>query len=150
MESKVKVVEEEHGDFQWEINKDKTEFTLLKDAKITLTLNDGKKYTFAFKKGFICDGLSVPKAFQWFLPRWLDKNMLYNLAGAVHDSLYADKGYKIFTRDDSDAIFRGLLRMAGCNRFHASMADFMLGIFAKSHWGDDTFNCKDLVKLTIK
>ena len=37
MESKVKVVEEEHGNFQWEINKDKTEFTLLKDAKITLT-----------------------------------------------------------------------------------------------------------------
>ena len=45
MESKVKVVEEEHSNFQWEINKDKTEFTLLKDAKITLTLNDGKKCT---------------------------------------------------------------------------------------------------------
>ena len=79
MESKVKVVEEEHGDFQWSANKDKTVFTLLKDAKITLTLNDGKKYTFAFKKGFICDGLSVPKVFQWFLPRWLDKNMLYKI-----------------------------------------------------------------------
>lgn len=140
MESKVKVVEEEHGDFQWEINKDKTEFTLLKDAKITLTLNDGKKYTFSFKKDFKCDGLSVPSYLQWFLPRWIDKNMLYNLAGVVHDSLYASKGYKVFTRDDSDAIFRGLLRMAGCNRFHASMADFMLGIFAKSHWGQDDLN----------
>jgi hypothetical protein len=27
-----------------------------------------------------------------------------------------------------------LLRDAGCNRFHASTADFALGIAAKCHW----------------
>lgn len=149
MESKVKVKDVEYGDFKWQPNEDKSEFTLLATAKVTLTLNDGKLYTFTFKKNFICDGLSVPKAFQWFLPKWSKKNALYNLAGALHDALYANKGFGVFNRDDSDAIFRGLLRESGCNRFHASTADFILWIFGSGHWADDTFNCKDLVTLKI-
>ena len=66
MESKIKVKDVEYGDFKWQPNEDNSEFTLLATAKITLTLNDGKLYIFTFKKNFICDGLSVPKAFQWF------------------------------------------------------------------------------------
>ena len=38
------------------------------------------KYTLKFDAGFKCDGLSVPVVFQWFLPKWDSKNMLYNLA----------------------------------------------------------------------
>lgn len=95
-----------------------------------------------FKKGFRCDGLSVPKMFQWFLPKWDKKNQLYNMAGALHDWLYATEGaYRLFTRTECDDIFRGILREAGLNRFHASAADWAVGVFAggKSHWGDDSY-----------
>lgn len=140
------------ADWNWEENKKEHIYTLKKDAQITLLINKNKvdaKYVFKFKKGFKCDGLSVPKVFQWFLKRWDDDNMLYNLAGVVHDALYGNKGFKTFTRDDSDAIFRGILREAGCNRFHASTADFALGIAAKSHWGDDDLKCANLVTMCI-
>lgn len=147
MKSNVKVKDVEYGDFKWQSNEDNSKFTLTNTAKITLTLNDGKLYTFTFKKNCICDGLSVPKAFQWFLPKWSKNNALYNLAGALHDALYANKGFGVFNRDDSDAIFRGLLREAGCNRFHASTADFILWLFGCSHWGDDIFKCKNLVTM---
>lgn len=114
--------------------------TLKNDASIILMLDyrgERKYVKFSFAKGFKCDGLSVPRIFRWFLKSWDEKNDLYNLAGVVHDALYGNKGFGLFTRDESDAIFRGLLRDAGCNRFHASTADFALGLAAKSHWGDD-------------
>ena len=76
---------------------------------------------------------------------WNDKNDLYNLAGVVHDALYGNKGFGLFTRDESDAIFRGLLREAGCNRIHASIADFALSIAAKSHWGQDDLDSSKYV-----
>lgn len=79
---------------------------------------------FKFKSGYKCDGLSVPKAFRWFLKNWDDLNDLYNLAGMVHDALYGNKGWMVFNRDESDAIFRGLLRESGKDRKHASMADW--------------------------
>lgn len=150
MESKLFVKSEEHTEFDWEVNKNGTEYTLKNNAKISIDLSDNRIYTFSFQKGFKCDGLSVPKLFRWFLPSWDKKNMLYNLAGVLHDALYANKGFNKFTRDDSDAIFRGLLRISGCNRGHASTADFMLCWFAKNHWGTDDKHCKDLVKMTIK
>ncbi|MBO7691355.1 MAG: DUF1353 domain-containing protein [Methanobrevibacter sp.] len=133
----VKVVSESWDYFDWKIDKKKQVYTLKKDSYIILNLDvNGKKkyYQFTFKKGFKCDGLSVPKIFQWFLPNWNDKNMLYNLAGVVHDGLYGNKGFGIFSREDSDAIFRGLLRDSGINRFRASSADWILGIFACKHW----------------
>lgn len=133
----VKVVSESWDYFDWKIDKKKQVYTLKKDSYIILNLDvNGKKkyYQFTFKKGFKCDGLSVPKIFQWFLPKWNDKNMLYNLAGVVHDGLYGNKGFGIFSREDSDAIFRGLLRDSGINRFRASSADWILGIFACKHW----------------
>lgn len=140
-------------EWNWDVDSKNNIYTLKNNAKITLLINKNKinaKYTFKFQKGFKCDGLSVPKAFQWFLKRWDDKNMLYNLAGVVHDGLYGNKGFKTFTRDDADAIFRGILRESGCNRFHASTADFALGLAAKSHWGDDSLNCAKLVTMSIE
>lgn len=104
---------------------------------------------FEFKKGFACDGLSVPSAFRWFLKNWDLENDLYNIAGIVHDALYGRKGFCIFDRDECDAIFRGMLRESGCNRLHASAADFAVGLFAKSHWGDDCYSCKNLASVSI-
>lgn len=104
-----------------------------------------QKITFIIKTGFVCDGLSVPKIFQWFLPAWDKKNVLYNLAGAVHDGLYTNKGFSIFTREECDSIFRGILRDSGISRFKAGCADKAIEWFASGdkHWGNDDYNVKD-------
>ena len=144
----VSVISQSYDTFEWDINKKKKIYTLKKDATIVLYLDykgENRYFKFSFKKGFKCDGLSVPSCFNWFLKGWDDNNMLYNLAGVVHDGLYGNKGFKLFSRDESDAIFRGLLRASGMNRFHASTADFMLGLFARKHWGDDDLKSANLV-----
>ena len=107
---------------------------LTKNIETIISDDKNNTYKIIIKKGFKCDGLSVPKLFQWFLPSWDNKNSDFNLAGIIHDALYGKKGFGIFNREDSDSLFRGLLRDAGLNRFHASTADFMLGLFAKNHW----------------
>lgn len=105
---------------------------------------------FEFKKGFACDGLSVPSAFRWFLKNWDLENDLYNIAGIVHDALYGNKGFCILDRNECDAIFRGMLRESGCNRLHASAADFAVGTFASSHWGNDDYHCNDMVSMSFR
>lgn len=115
-------------------------------------LIDGKahKVTMRFEVGFACDGLSVPWALRWFLKNWDEKNELYNIAGIVHDALYGNKGFCVFTRSESDDIFRGLLRESGKDRKHASAADWAVGAFAGSHWGDDSLYSAHLAHLEVK
>lgn len=99
---------------------------------------------------FRCDGLSVPKPLRWFLPNWDDKNQLYNLAGALHDWLYATKGANgKFSRSECDDIFRGILRESGQSRLKASTADYMVGLFAGNslHWGRDEYGIGGFVRL---
>lgn len=69
-------------------------------------------YQIILDKGYRCDGLSVPKIFRWYLPSWDKDNSVYNLAGAIHDALYTVKGAHLFTREECDDVFRGLLRDA--------------------------------------
>lgn len=110
---------------------------------------DGKKYKviFKFKPDYKCDGLSVPKIFQWFLPSWDDNNKIYNWAGIIHDALYGNKGFDVFTREQCDSIFRGILRISGISRFKAGCADKALEWFACLHWGDDNLKCSKLVTM---
>ena len=99
---------------------------------------------------FRCDGLSVPKPFRWFLPNWDDDNQLYNLAGALHDWLYATDGvYKTFTRSECDDIFRGILHVSGQGRLRASTADFMVGLFGwnSRHWGRDEYCISGMARM---
>lgn len=105
---------------------------------------------FHFHTGFACDGLSVPSLFRWFLPNWDLKNETYNVAGIVHDALYANRGYCVLDRDECDAVFRGILRESGKDRKHASIADWAVGAFAGSHWGNDDYHCKNLATMTIR
>lgn len=117
---------------------------------IPITHNGVNKTLFVkFDPGYICDGLSVPWVFRWFLKNWDDSNDLYNLAGVVHDALYCREGFKIFSREECDDIFRGLLRISGQDRFHASTADFILWIFGRRHWGDDSHHCKDKFLMSL-
>jgi hypothetical protein len=108
--------------------------------------------TFAFREGFRCDGLSVPLAFRWFLPSWDSKNALYNVAGALHDWLYATKGYSILRREECDDIFRGLLRESGIGRFKAGCADKAVEWFAggKNHWGNDSYQIADKCSMVVR
>jgi len=111
----------------------------------------GKWYTlvFKFKPGYKCDGLSVPKWLQWFLPSWDDGNRIYNWAGAIHDALYGNKGFGKLTREQCDSIFRGILRISGISRFKAGCADKAVEWFACRHWGDDSFGCANLVEMEM-
>lgn len=99
---------------------------------------------------FRCDGLSVPRPLRWFLPNWDESNQLYNLAGALHDWLYATVGaYKVFSRSECDDIFRGILRESGQSRFKASTADYMVGLFAGNsrHWGRDEMHIQGMARM---
>ena len=108
-------------------------------------------YQIILYKGYTCDGLSVPKVFQWYLPKWDEDNSLYNLAGAIHDALYTVSGSNIFSREECDDIFRGLLRDSGISRFKAGLADKAVELFAggDKHWGNDTWNNKDKIHIKI-
>ena len=104
-------------------------------------------------ENFRCDGLSVPLAFRWFLPSWDEKNQLYNLAGAIHDWLYSTKGADgMFSREECDDIFRGLLRESGIGRFKAGCADKAVEWFAggKNHWGNDSYGIRNLGHVTVR
>lgn len=109
-----------------------------------------KHVDFEFQHDYTWDGASVPWAFQWFLPDWSDDSSLYNLGSGVHDWLYGNKGAGLFTREECDDIFRGIIRESGVCRFRAGVADKCLELFAggKKHWGNDAFGCKD--KCSVK
>lgn len=123
------------------------DYRQLKENLIVKIFTDKGNFDIVLRKDFFCDGLSVPKAFQFFLPSWDDNNSLYNLAGCIHDYLYAVKGCTkviTLTREECDDVFRGLLRCAGISRFKAGVADKCVEIFAgnKKHFGNDPFNLK--------
>ena len=104
-------------------------------------------YEVLLDKGYRCDGLSVPKFFRWYLPSWDKDNSDYNLAGAIHDALYTVKGANLFSREECDDVFRGLLRDSGISRAKAGLADIAVGLFAggDKHWGNDTWKNKELI-----
>ena len=128
-------------------NESKGVYTLQNDTRVRLYLDNGTTYTMKFLAGFKCDGLSVPKIFRWFLPSWDEKNMRYNWAGAIHDALYGNKGFGIFSREECDDIFRGALRESNIGRFKAGCADKAVEWFANKHFGDDSLDCARLVTL---
>ena len=119
--------------------------------EITTIFRDEKENYFriVLGAGYICDGLSIPAIFRWYLKSWDKENHLYNLAGAIHDALYTKKGGNIFDRENCDDIFRSLLRDAGISRTKAGMADWCVGIFAggKKHWGNDDFDNFDRISI---
>ena len=132
--------------------KEKGVYVLTKNVKTTIADETNYLFTITLKKGYKCDGLSVPKAFQWFLPSWDKNNSTYNLAGAIHDALYTVKGFQRFSRENCDDVFRGILRDSGIGRFKAGCADKAVEWFAggKDHWGNDDFNNFILIDSSLK
>ena len=128
-------------------------FTVNLTMEILMRDRTTKKAVATFVPGFRCDGLSVPFVFRWFLKGWDESNPLYNMAGALHDWLYATKGNGgMFTREECDDIFRGILREAGKSRCKAGVADKAVEWFAggKNHWGNDDYAVGSLVWLTMR
>lgn len=121
--------------------------TLVNDCDVRLYLADGRTFKMHFKAGFKCDGLSVPCIFRWFLKSWDKSNPRYNWAGAIHDALYGNKGFGIFTRSECDDIFRGALRESNIGRFKAGCADKAVEWFADKHFGDDNLDCARMVTI---
>ena len=133
-------------------------YTLKDKCHVILTLQDwyepnGNRFICELEllPGFKTDGASIPKVFQWFLPSWDKENEMYNLAPTIHDALYANKGFLIFDREQCDDILRGIWRDSGTGGFKAGLADKCVEWFAggSNHWGNDSYNVKDLVKLRL-
>lgn len=101
-------------------------------SAIWLEVNTGERYRFTFYRGLVWDGASVPKIFRWYLPNIDDRNLVYTLAGLVHDSCY---GSECVPREIADDLFRGTMRDAGIPRRKASFAEWLVGVFAGGHYG---------------
>ena len=133
----------------------KNTYQLTWPATISVTYTKNKKtyvLNVSLSNGFRTDGASVPPVFNWFLPRWDKKNMTYNAGAIVHDCLYTTKGIDgYFSRSEADDFIRGIWRISGINRFKAGVADMTIGWFAggDEHWGNDTLNNKDLIKMDV-
>ena len=121
----------------------------MEDMYVIIADEVNNYYKITIKKGFRCDGLSVPRLFQWFLPSWDAHNVVYNFAGALHDGLYCRSGFGLFSRECCDDIFRSLLRASGISRFKAGCADKAVELFAggKDHWGNDDMDNFDYINI---
>ena len=99
---------------------------------VWVEVNTGDEYKFHFIRGLVWDGASVPRIFRWYLPNVDKENLVYTLAGLVHDACY---GSGCVTREIADDLFRGTMRDAGIPRRKASFAEWLVGLFGKSHYG---------------
>lgn len=118
---------------------------------ITVALKEGN-YGYIvrihIKAGAIWDGLSVPYIFRWFMPNYFIDNPLANVAGLVHDAMYASE---LVAKDTADDMFRGILRDAGISRFRASTAEYIVEKFAKKHYGieHDKWNLRKKISIDV-
>lgn len=136
------------GNFCWTKKGD----TYRCNAPVSLLFEAKDAFVFkvTFYSGAKTDGLSVPKIFRWFLKSWDDKRPLYDLVGATHDAMYATKGFNgMFTRSECDDFLGGGLRCVHVDRKRASIADLVVGLFAKSHWGSDSKKLSEHCKITV-
>lgn len=77
-------------------------------------------------------------------------NVLQNAAYFFHDDLYQKKGYNLLSRDDSDAMCRGILRISGYSRWQAGNIDFFLFLGAWGHWGNNEYGNADSMSSLTK
>lgn len=111
----------------------KDKYILENDIEVVLKEgNYGYIVRIYIKNGAIWDGISVPYMFRWFLPNYFIDNPLANVAGLVHDAMYASA---LVSKDTADDMFRGILRDAGISRFKASTAEYLVEKLANKHYG---------------
>lgn len=102
------------------------------DDKFRITFDDGKfRYIITILPGFMTDGGSIPKVFQWFAKGWTD-DYRYNAIFILHDAMYCTE---YVHREIADDMLRSCLREYGMTRFQASTIHFCVRNFAKRHYG---------------
>ena len=101
---------------------------------------------FHVSRGATWDGASIPKPFRWYLPNIDESNLVYTLAGLLHDSCYASECLSKALADD---LFRGVMRDAGIPRRKASFACWCVQHFADRHYGQkhDSHNLRNYVDM---
>lgn len=118
------------------------------DNKFKISLDDKEfRYELTILPGFMTDGGSIPKIFQWFAKGWTD-DYRYNGIYILHDALYCTE---YATREIADDMLRSALRDYGMDRLHASMICWAVNTFACCHYGkanDDNDNY-DFVKFKV-
>ena len=101
-----------------------------------VTLFAVKILFFVVPAGFYFDGASIPRLFQWFLPRFGFKTLL---ASTLHDWLYINRpdidGVPI-SRMLADALFREQLGRDGCSLVERWWAWLMVRAFGWTFWVD--------------
>ena len=88
--------------------------------------------TIVIPKGFECDLASIPKCFQWFIPK-RGKDIDVSL---VHDYLYSEHSAYDINREEADAIFRRLLINAGMSTTKANIIHKSVRLFGESHYSE--------------
>ena len=79
----------------------KTDNTYILQKRIRAIIRDeyNNQYQIILDKGYRCDGLSVPKVFQWYLPSWDKDNQLYNLARSdTRFFIYTQRSESLYQR----------------------------------------------------
>ena len=109
---------------------------------------DDVNFRIQVDKGAMTDGLSVPKIFRWYLKDWDDDNVLYNVAGIVHDGCY---GSELVVKCLADEIFYYGLLKAGISSTKAKVARWAVENLAGLHYGreHDDFGISEYVHLEI-
>ena len=92
---------------------------------------NGTLFRFQVDKGACTDGLSVPWCFRWYLPCWSNTNVLYNLAGIIHDGCY---GSELLSKQAADKLFYLGLRKADISPSKAKTALWAVEHLAGLHY----------------
>lgn len=121
-----------HTELKYEQDEETGLLRLTKGLTVTVREEKGAILKFVFKKGLVWDGLSIPKAFRWFLPNTSASCPIYDIAGLVHDFCY---GSGCVSKEKADDIFRSLLRDSGVSRWKAGLSEKCVNWFAKRHYG---------------
>lgn len=113
---------------------------------------DGAQYLWTLPRGFVWDGMSVPR-FAWSLvgltPDGIGRaacllhDWLYEFAGAIpsgscrlmiNASIY-QINHHVWTRAEADQLFRETLRASGEDKVHIGTCYSIVRLFGKAYWG---------------
>lgn len=103
-------------------------------------------------EGFECDMASVPKCFQWFIPK-RGKEIDVSV---IHDFLYSEHSTYALNREEADIIFRELMIRNGMSEFKARLIFRSVRMFGESHYspkklcGIETVDRVALIDKTVK
>lgn len=127
-------------------HKEKDLYVVDNDFHITMKDEQGQIIDFLIKKGFKCNGGSIPGCFQWFAKSWKDDDNQYNACFILHDGLY---GSELVAKSIADDMLRSSLRDCGMNRFHASTICWAVNTFAGLHYGKkhDKWDCQNHINI---